>query len=280
MTQRERAIEPPGDGGTVPSSWRDGAARFRGPGHIIRWLCLASAIMVLGFAVAVIAGNVAVLQALGGDDFAIYLRHARDWLAGGSFYDARQLTGSPYILHVGDSLYPPPFALVMLPFLFLPGALWWAIPAIIVGAVVRHHRPAPWTWPVMALCIAFPRTLDLLVSGNPSMWLAASVAHATVWGWPGVFAFLKPSLAFFALIGIRSRSWWIALGVLALVSLAMLPDWRQYLTAATNLQGASLSYSLRDIPLVGIAVIAWVGRRAHVDEHGETSVMPDGGSLT
>ena len=148
----------------------------------------------------------------------------------------------------------------MLPFLVLPGVLWWALPAVIVGAVIRHYRPAPWTWPILALCIASPRTLGLLIYGNPSMWLAASVALSTLWGWPGVFAFLKPSLAFFALIGIRTRGWWIALGVFGLVSLAMLPDWREYVTAATNMQGQNLTYSLMDIPLAGIAVVAWVGR--------------------
>jgi hypothetical protein len=226
----------------------------------IRLLWMATAAVILGVAVALVVGNGALIEGHGGEDFGIYLRHTREWIEGGSFYDARQLTGSPYTVVAGDSLYPPPFALVMLPFLILPAPLWWVLPALIVGAVIYHHRPAPWTWPILALCIASPRTLGLLVYGNPSMWLAASVALATVWGWPGVFALLKPSLAFFAVIGIRSRSWWIALAIFALVSLAMLPDWREYLTAATNLQGQNLTYSLMDIPLVGIAVVAWVGR--------------------
>lgn len=226
----------------------------------IRLISLIVTAVILGVAVAIIIGNVALMEGHGGEDFGIYLRHTREWVEGGSFYDPRQLTGSPYSVVAGDSLYPPPFALVMLPFLILPGPLWWALPAIIVGAVIYHHRPAPWTWPILALCIASPRTLGLLVYGNPSMWMAASVALATIWGWPGVFAFLKPSLAFFAVVGIRRRSWWIAAGIFALVSLAMLPDWREYLTAATNLQGQNLTYSLMDIPLVGIAVVAWVGR--------------------
>jgi hypothetical protein len=226
----------------------------------IRYLCLVAAAAILGFAAAEVIGNVALIQGHGGEDFEIYVRHTREWLAGGSFYDARQLTGQPYSIVAGDSLYPPPFALVMLPFLVLPGALWWVLPAVIVGAVIRHYRPAPWTWPILALCIASPRTLGLLVYGNPSMWLAVSVALATLWGWPGIFAFLKPSLAFFALIGIRTRGWWIALGIAGLVSLAMLPDWHEYLTSVVNLRGPNLTYSLMDIPLAGIAVVAWVGR--------------------
>jgi hypothetical protein len=243
-----------------PSARTNAASPSPRRASVVRWVCLATSIAILGFAVAVIVGNVALIRALGGDDFGIYLRHTREWLSGGSFYDARQLTGSPYTLVVGDSLYPPPFAIVMLPFLILPGLMWWVLPAIIVGAVIRQHRPAPWTWPILAICIAYPRTLDLLVRGNPSMLLSASVALATLCGRPGIFAFLKPSLAFLALIGIRNRAWWIAMSLLALVSLAMLADWREYLTAATNLQGQDLTYSLRDIPLAGIAIVAWVGR--------------------
>lgn len=229
-------------------------------GRAIPLVWMATAAVILGVAVAVVIGNVALVEGNGGEAFGTYLRHTRDWVAGGSFYDARQLTGSPYTLVVGDSLYPPPLALVMLPFLILPGPLWWILPALIVGAVIYHHRPAPWTWPILALCIASPRTLGLVVYGDPSMWIAATVALATIWGWPGVLALLKPSLAFFALVGIRKRSWWIALAIFALVSIAMLPDWREYLTAATNVQGQSLTDALADIPLVGIALVAWLGR--------------------
>ena len=61
-----------------------------------------------------------------GEDFQTYLRHARDWLAGGSFYDPRQLAG-PYVLQSGDSLYPPPVALLMLPFMVVPAFSWWVV---------------------------------------------------------------------------------------------------------------------------------------------------------
>jgi hypothetical protein len=250
VTGSDRTIEP-------VSSPASTSLRRAG---LTRWLCIGATGASLGIAVALLIGNVAFIEAHWGEDFGIYLRHTREWIAGGSFYDARQLTGSPYTLAGGDSLYPPPFALVMLPFLVLPGVLWWALPAVTVGAVIRHHRPAPWTWPILALCIASPRTLGLLVYGNPSMWLAASVALATIWGWLGVFAFLKPSLAFFALAGIRTRAWWIAAGILALSTIVMLPDWRGYLTVLRNLQGIDVTYSLMDVPLVGIALVAWVGR--------------------
>ena len=99
----------------------------------VRLLSLVATAVILGLAVAVVAGNVDLIRGHGGEDFAIYLRHTREWLDGGSFYDTRQLTGETYTLIVGDSLYPPPFALVMLPFLILPGVLWWVLPAVIVA---------------------------------------------------------------------------------------------------------------------------------------------------
>lgn len=215
--------------------------------------------MILGLAVALLVGNVGLIQAHGAEDFLIYLRHTNEWLAGGSFYEARQLAG-PYAVQAGDSLYPPPFALVMLPFLVLPAALWWVIPIATIGWVVLHHRPQPWAWPLIALCIAAPRTLSLAIYGNPTMWVAMTVAAGTVWRWPAALAVLKPSLAFFAVIGIRDRRSWIVGAVLILVSLAMLPDWREYVTATANLRGQNLTYSLYDSAFVLIGLIAWAGR--------------------
>jgi hypothetical protein len=100
----------------------------------------------------------------------------------------------------------------------------------------------------------------LAIYGNPTMWVAMAVALGTVWRWPAVLAVLKPSLAFFAVIGVRDRWFWIAGGVLLLVSLAMLPDWREYLAAMSNLRDENLTYSLFDSAFVLIGVIAWAGR--------------------
>jgi hypothetical protein len=236
-----------------------GASGWPGSPSKRRLASLVLTAVILGVAVALLVGNVALMEAHGAEDFLIYRRHATEWLDGGSFYDPRQLAG-PYTVQAGDSLYPPPFALVMLPFLLLPAVLWWAIPLATIGWVVARHRPRPWTWPLIALCIAAPRTLALAIYGNPTMWVAMAVALGTVWRWPAVLAVLKPSLAFFALIGVRDRWFWIAGGVLLLVSLAMLPDWREYLTAMSNLRDENLTYSLFDSGFVLIGVIAWAGR--------------------
>lgn len=234
------------------------ASRFRSPSSR-RLASIVVTSLILGIAVALLVGNVGLMGAHGAEDFMIYRRHTSEWLAGGSLYDGRQLAG-PYTVQPGDSLYPPPFALVMLPFLVLPAALWWAIPIVTLAWVVFHHRPQPWTWPLIALCVAAPRTLALTIYGNPTMWVAMAVAAGTVWRWPAAFAVLKPSIAFFALVGVRDRRFWIVAGALLIVSLAMLPDWRDYVTAISNLRGQNLTYSLFDSAFVLIGLIAWVGR--------------------
>ena len=75
----------------------------------IRWLCIASAAAILGVAVAlVIQRNVwRAYPGHGGEDFGIYVRHTREWIAGGSFHDARRLTRKSLHTQRGDSLYPP-----------------------------------------------------------------------------------------------------------------------------------------------------------------------------
>lgn len=232
--------------------------------HIPRVAYLALTGIILGVAVALLVGNTDLIAGHGGEDLAIQQRHTRDWLAGGSFYDVRQLNG-PYVLQAGDSLYPPPMAIFMLPWLVLPDLLWWVVPALIVGYVIARHRPSPWAWPLLALCVASPRTLGLLIYGNPTLWVAAAVAAGTVWRYPAILAVLKPTLAPLALIGVRSRWWWVGMIVLVLISLAMLPDWAEYVTAMTNLTGQNGTYSLMDVPLAGIALVAWFARREPVD---------------
>jgi len=90
--------------------------------------------------------------------------------------------------------------------------------------------------------------------------MTAAVALGTVIGWPSVLVLLKPTLAPFSLIGIRTRGWWVAAVALGVVSLAMLPGWFDYLTVMRNFEGGSLMYSLDQYPLMVIPVIAWAAR--------------------
>jgi len=115
------------------------------------------------------------------------------------------------------------------PFLVLPTFVWYVVPPLVIGWVIWHHRPAPWSWPLLALCLAWPFTVNTVLYGNPTPWIAMCVALGTVYGWPAVGVLLKPSLAPFALVGVRRPSWWIALTIGAALSLPLLPLWIQYL---------------------------------------------------
>lgn len=235
-------------------------------GHWYRPAMFGLTVVLLG--VAAVVGWLAYSKAdsLGrvGADLSLYVNATRGALDGSSFYPAHQLAG-PYLIADGDILYPPTAIPLFVPFLVLPAVLFWLVPLGIVGTVILRYRPAPWTWPIMALCLAYPPTMIKLIHGNPFMWVAAAVALGTVYGWPAVFAMLKPTLAPFALIGIRSRHWWIAAFGLALVSLPFAGLWVQYLTVTLDSRNpAGLLYSLTDVPLLLVPIVAWLGWSARV----------------
>ncbi len=161
----------------------------------------------------------------------------------------------------GDILYPPTTIPLFMAFLVLPPFLFWALPLAIVVAVVIRYRPAPWTWPVMALCLAYIPTMVKIVHFNPFMWAAAAVALGLAYGWPALFVLIKPSLAPFALVGVRHRSWWIGLAVLVAYSVLFAGMWGDYLTVLRNSRNdGGLLYSLSDVPFLLIPIIAYLGR--------------------
>lgn len=141
-----------------------------------------------------------------GSDYHLYTTAAARWLAGGGFYHPYQLSG-PYIIgdHIGGNgpiLYPPTMLLLFVPFTVLPWILWWAIPIGVTAWVVRHHRPRPLVWPVLAFLVAFPTTLSAIETGNPTLWFTMALALGTVYGWPAILLVLKPTIAPLALIGL------------------------------------------------------------------------------
>ena len=196
-----------------------------------------------------------------GYDMGLYLDATRGWLAGEPFYPAWQVAG-PYAIGQGAILYPPSSIPLFAAFTILPAPLFWIIPLGVIALVVAYHRPAPWTWPIMAAGLAFPPTEVRLTLGNPAMWAAAAVALGTVYGWPAVLALVKPSLAPFALVGANRRSWWLALAGLAVGSAVFGTLWLDYLTVLANSQNPQgLLYSLHDVPLMLIPLVAWLGSR-------------------
>jgi hypothetical protein len=223
----------------------------------IRLAMILSAI-VLGVGVAILAGNGRMIHDQLGVDYALYLARTRSWLAGTGFYLPYQLAG-PYDVEMGASLYPPVAILLFFPFLLLPAPLWWIVPMALVAYAVARLRPRPWTWPLMAICLAWPTTLAGLVYGNPTMWAAAFVAAGAVWRWPAALVVFKPTLLPFALIGVRSRAFWLVAGLVALASLAFLPMDLDYVSVVLNARG-NLVYLLGALPMVVLPVIAWLGR--------------------
>lgn len=193
-------------------------------------------------------------------DLTIYTDATQRVLSGGSWFLERQVHG-PYPLAFGDVLYPPVAALFFVPWLVLPGWTFVAIPVLMVGWSVVTSRPAPWAWPLIALCLAWPLGLLKVVSANPNVWVAAFVALGLRYRWPGALVLLKPSFLPLALIGIRSRSWWLTAAALGVLSLPFLGETLMYPRVALNAQGAGLLYSAGDLPTVLIPVVAWWGRR-------------------
>jgi hypothetical protein len=207
-----------------------------------------------------------------GRDFTMYIDRVNSWLAGQGFYLDRQLHG-PYHWQVGDALYPPSVILLVAPFLVLPAVLFWAIPIATVLWVVFHHRPKAWAWPLIVFCAVWPFTVNSIGAGNPVMWVSMFVALGTVYGWPSVFVFLKPSLAPFAFIGANHRSWWVAAALFALASLVFLPLWIQYVAVIRD-SGLTWDYSAHDICICLIGVMAWIGRTKPGDRPAEVAPAP------
>lgn len=198
--------------------------------------------------------------AAGTGDHATYMAAARRWLGGGPFYPTYELTG-PYIVSKVEILYPPIILPLLVIFSVLPDVLWWAVPILVLAGTVLYWRPGLAGLTGILACIAVPTTFEAYAYGNPAIWIAAFVALGTIWGWPAVLVVLKPTLAPFMVVGIRQRSWWLAAVLLALVSLAFLPMWLDYAKVVLNARGPLVSpfYSLRDVPLVLIPLIARIG---------------------
>jgi hypothetical protein len=197
-----------------------------------------------------------------GYDLSLYQRQVQSWLGGAPLYPPYELAG-PYVIERGAILYPPITIALFAPTLLLPLPLWWLIPAAIIGTVVYRLRPRPWAIVTMACCLVFPTSYTLVLAGNPDLWLVAALAAALSWRPAAAFVLLKPSVLPFALIGIRSRGWWLIAGLFALVSLALLPQTLDWFRAITNGRGARSGwmYSLHDVPLLLVPFVAWLGSK-------------------
>jgi hypothetical protein len=200
-----------------------------------------------------------------GMDHRIYDEAVVRWLHGDGFYYPQQIAG-PYVIAQGHVLYPPTALMWLLPGAFLPDIMWFGLPPLSLLAVIAWHRPTRWAWPAMAGLLAVTDTAQMLVSGTPTTWIAVAMAVGTLWRPAFALVLLKPTLLPFALLGLRHRGWWVVVAALAAMSLAMLPMWVDYLKVVMNARGplATPLYSGKDVALVLIPIVAWVGgRRRH-----------------
>ena len=188
-------------------------------------------------------------------DYTLYMEATRRWLAGGPFYEPYQLAG-PYAIQMGDVLYPPNSLYLLVPFTVLPALLWWGVPLGITAWAVWRMRPSPVAWPFIALCLFWPPFVARMVAGNPVMWVMAAVALGCLVKWPSVFVLLKPSLFPFALIGSRDRRWWLTLAVWGILAIPFGMMWRDWLVAVSNSNGGGLLYSLQDVPILLLPIVA------------------------
>ncbi len=222
---------------------------------------------VIGVAIFAIVAQLVIgfpYTDLGGTDWGAdlrgYVEASRSWLAGDGFYLPRQLHG-PYPIELGDVLYPPTMLYLFIPFLVLPYQLWWVLAVGLLGFVVWSWRPALWAVALILVCLAFPDQPVLYFRGAPVIVFAALVAAALRWKWPGALILLKPSILPFALIGIRTRGWWITAGILLVLTLPLIPLIPDWLRAVVDARGpAGWLYSVKDLPLLMVPVIAYLGR--------------------
>jgi hypothetical protein len=194
-------------------------------------------------------------------DYGHYLDGTRRWLDTGTPYLADEVA-APFQYQDLTFMHPPFTLLLFAPFLVLPPVLWWAIPIGVTTVLVVSWRPAPWTWPVMALLLALPRAHIAVIVGNTDLWVLAATAAGLQFGWPALLVALKPSLYPFMFSGIRHRSWWLGLAVLVLLALPFGGLWIEWLHVIRN-SPAGIGYSLPSVPWLLVPVVAWVGRTRH-----------------
>jgi hypothetical protein len=235
----------------------------RTSGLVQRWtkpLAAGLTIAIVAAALLELAANLSYVLPPGdsflGMDYLFYGEVAKRWLETGAYYLPHQLSGPYTATLMVDNLYPPIALLLFLPFVVLPWILWWLIPIAVVGSFIAWTRPSPIAWPLLALVLIWPRTQTAFLFGNTDLWMAAAVAGGLRWGWPAALLAIKPTFLLFAAVGIRRRSFWIALGGLAIVSIPMAALWLDYVQAMRNVT-ITADYSVGSLPLVLAPLIAW-----------------------
>ena len=200
-----------------------------------------------------------------------YQHFTQAWLAGGQWWLPGQLAGPYVIEQVAANVYPPTLLYLTVPFaLGLPEILWWLVPGALLVAAYRRLGVGWQAGLLTALAAAaMDRTWTVVVLGNPAIWALAGAVAGIAWGWPAVGALLKTTFVPLALLGIRRRSWWWAMGVALLAALPFGTMWLDYVTVLRNAstsRGSAYVLGEWPIALVLVGVALWAAWRRSARE--------------
>jgi hypothetical protein len=227
---------------------------------VVRLLSFGLTVVLLVIAMFVLASVYTGAMARGevGYDASLYMSFPSRLAETGSFYHPSQFSG-PYPAEGPVNLYPPLALYLFASMAALPRVLWWVIPLGVLVVHAWHARPAWWTWPLIAGCLATVPAAAILVYGNSDMWAAAFIAMATWWSWPATLLAFKPILIPIALLWVGSRRWWIAAAAIAAAAIPLWPIWPEWFSAITNVE-STLFRNVNSLTFLAIPVIVYLGR--------------------
>ncbi len=229
---------------------------------------LTVAILLVGLArLWILSQQAAATPGAIGIDFQAVTDAARRWVTTGQPFLGRQLQGPyPHLgwnsSDTGEFLYPPVALPAFLLFAHLPAPVWWAgCGALFVLGLVTI-RPARWSWPILAGLVSLTNVPAVIIAGNPSLWISALALLGPVSGWTGALVLLKPTFAPLAVLGVWRRSWWVAVGLLIVASVAFGPLWVDWVHAVRDIQDPASELPISQLPILLVpAVAAFSGTR-------------------
>ena len=203
-----------------------------------------------------------------GWDARLFAGFGQRFLETGQAYYPVQLAGS-YLAEGVVNLYPPITLYLFVPFAYLPLVLWWVIPLGIFGWHVWSCRPAPWTWPILALVLGLIPTVGALVYGGTILWSVAFICIGLRHPIVGALLGFKPTDAVMCVLFVRHRSFWIGVALMGLLAIPFGDLWIQWWTAISNIESGSPLRNVMGVPMLLLPVVAWVGRSHRVAAAGD-----------
>lgn len=235
------------------------------PRNLARWykpVAVGLTVALLGWALIIgwVVGQGTAQRGELGYDARLFVSFGQRFLDTGQWYFPAQFEGR-YLAEGIVNLYPPLAVYLFVPFTVLPLVLWWAIPLGILAWHIWTCRPAPWTWPILALIAGLIPTLGALFYGGSSLWSVAFLTIGLRHPWAAALVGFKPTDAVMWVFYVRRKAFWIGLGVLILAALPFGSLWAEWWTAIGNIEGGSPLRNVYGLPLLSVPLIVWLGAR-------------------